>query len=49
MSGTLFGHEEQLLNGIWFSLLGIEVAMVLGVVVSTLLRVFKPQLKQKMQ
>ena len=40
-SGYAFGHEEQLLNGIWMGLLGLETLMVLGVAVQSLVRRFR--------
>ena len=49
MSGTIFGYEEQLLNSIWMGLLGLEFAMVAGVLVMTLVRAIRPAAKQKTQ
>lgn len=37
MEGYAFGYEEQILNGLWLGLLGLEAAMVVGVVVKNLL------------
>lgn len=33
LDGYLHGHEEEILNAIWIGLLGLEIAMVLGVAV----------------
>jgi hypothetical protein len=33
LDGYFHGHEEEILNAIWIGLLGLEIAMVLGVAV----------------
>ncbi len=47
VSVSIFEDEEQLLNGIWMGLLGLESAMVVGVVLLSLFRAVYPKLKRK--
>ena len=49
MAGTLFGYEEQILNGIWMGLLGLEVMMVAGLAVRRLFANVASKPKQKKQ
>jgi hypothetical protein len=38
LDGYLHGHEEEILNAVWIGLLGLEIAMVLGVAVRGLVK-----------
>jgi len=46
ISAALAGDEDQLLNGIWISLLSVEALMVFGVAVRGLIGAIVPRLKQ---
>lgn len=45
VSGVLGGFEEQFLDTVWVGLLGLEVLMVAGVVLQTMLRAVGPKTK----
>jgi hypothetical protein len=45
VSGVLGGFEEQFLDTVWVGLLGLEVLMVAGVVLQTMLRAVGPKAK----
>ncbi len=47
ISISVFDDEERLLNGIWMGLLGLESAMVVGVVLVSLFRAIYPRLKHR--
>lgn len=51
MSGFVlfFGHEQQILNGLWLGLVGIEILMVLGATGIFVARSFQSAPKQKAQ
>ncbi|KAK0709856.1 hypothetical protein B0T26DRAFT_652498 [Lasiosphaeria miniovina] len=47
ISAVLSGDEDELLNGIWISLLSVEALMVIGVALRSLFGVIAPRLKQR--
>jgi hypothetical protein len=49
MESYAIGDEERILNAVWIGLLGLEVLMVLGVAVQSIVKRLAPQPKQKAQ
>jgi hypothetical protein len=49
MESLAIGDEERILNAVWIGLLGLEVLMVLGVAVQSIVKRLVPQPKQKAQ
>lgn len=47
LEGLLGGCEEDILNGLWIGLLGLEALMVTGVALRGLVRAIAPKPKQK--
>jgi hypothetical protein len=47
LEGLLGGIEEDVLNGLWIGLLGLEALMVTGVALRGLFRAIAPKAKQK--
>ncbi|KAK0708102.1 hypothetical protein B0H67DRAFT_494459 [Lasiosphaeris hirsuta] len=47
VSAALAGDEDELLNGIWISLLSVEALMVIGVALRGLVIAVVPRLKQQ--
>ncbi|KAB5583004.1 hypothetical protein GE09DRAFT_1077198 [Coniochaeta sp. 2T2.1] len=47
IAGSLGGHEQTLLNGLWMGLLGLECLMVAGVAIRGVVRAVKPAVRVK--
>lgn len=47
ISAALAGDEDELLNGIWISLLSVEALMVISVALRSLVVAIAPRLKQQ--
>lgn len=47
ISAAIAGDEDELLNGIWISLVSVEALMVIGVAIRGLISTIVPRLKHR--
>ncbi|KAK4444529.1 hypothetical protein QBC34DRAFT_308868 [Podospora aff. communis PSN243] len=47
ISAVITGDEDQLLNGVWISLVSVEALMVIGVAIRGLIAAIVPRLKHR--